>query len=168
MSTVKTNAVVLGQSATDTNNFLLDTDTAGALRIRRRSDGSGGLVMLINSAGIPSIPNLTITQANQTPLPGAASLISYTHGLGVVPTSAELELVCLVAELGYSVGDVVTPYTTGNGSYVAPFVIAKNSMTISARCGSVGSFTLTNNTTGVTGITATAANWAWRFKVRTA
>lgn len=53
MSTIKTNSVILGQSATDTNNFLLDTDTAGALRIHRRSDGSGGLVMSINSSGIP-------------------------------------------------------------------------------------------------------------------
>lgn len=53
MSTLKTNSVILGQSATENHNFLLDTDAAGALRIRRRSDGSGGLVMSINSSGIP-------------------------------------------------------------------------------------------------------------------
>lgn len=53
MSRVITNGVVLGRSPTAANNFLLDTDTAGALRIRRGADGSGGLVMSINSAGIP-------------------------------------------------------------------------------------------------------------------
>lgn len=52
MSQVITNSVVLGQSATDTNNFLLDTDTSGALRIRRKSDGSGGTVLTVNSSGI--------------------------------------------------------------------------------------------------------------------
>ena len=48
-----TNSIVLGQSLTDTNNFLIDTDIAGTLRIRRGSDGSGGLLMTINSSGIP-------------------------------------------------------------------------------------------------------------------
>lgn len=51
--TIKNDAYVLGNSLTDTNNFLLDTDGAGALRIRRKSDGSGGLVMSIDSGGIP-------------------------------------------------------------------------------------------------------------------
>ena len=40
--TIKTDAYIIGSNADDTRNFLLDTDLAGALRIRRRSDGSGG------------------------------------------------------------------------------------------------------------------------------
>jgi hypothetical protein len=51
MSAVKTNAVILGQSATENHNFLLDTDAAGALRIRRRSDGSGGTLLNIPVGG---------------------------------------------------------------------------------------------------------------------
>ena len=51
MSKVVTNSVVLGQSGTASNNFLLDTDAAGALRIRRNADGSGGSVLTVNSAG---------------------------------------------------------------------------------------------------------------------
>lgn len=50
---VKTESVILGNNTNDTYNFLLDTDLAGALRIRRKSDGSGGLLMSIDSSGIP-------------------------------------------------------------------------------------------------------------------
>jgi hypothetical protein len=49
--TIKNDAYVLGNSPTDTNNFLLDTDGAGALRIRRKSDGSGGVLATINANG---------------------------------------------------------------------------------------------------------------------
>lgn len=49
--TVKTDAYVIGSNADDTRNFLIDTDLAGALRIRRRSDGSGGVLATINANG---------------------------------------------------------------------------------------------------------------------
>lgn len=60
MSKIVSNALVLGQSLTDTFNFLLDTDVAGALRLRRKSDGSGGNVLAVDVSG-----NLT---ANDTAL----------------------------------------------------------------------------------------------------
>jgi len=115
------------------------------------------------SAGISG---LTVTQTNQTPLPGVASLLSYTHGLGITPASAELEIVCLTAEFGFSVGDVVTPYTSGNGSYYNPFSPLKNTTSVSARTGSNVAWAANNQTTGNT-TPLTSANWAWRFKVRT-
>lgn len=55
MSKVVLNSVVLGQSGTAANNFLLDTDAAGALRIRRNSDGSGGTLLVIDSAGLTQL-----------------------------------------------------------------------------------------------------------------
>lgn len=51
MSKIVSNALVLGQSLTDTFNFLLDTDVAGALRLRRKSDGSGGNVLAVDVSG---------------------------------------------------------------------------------------------------------------------
>jgi hypothetical protein len=51
MSKVITPAVVLGYNADDTRNFLLDTDLAGGFRIRRKSDGSGGLLATFDAAG---------------------------------------------------------------------------------------------------------------------
>lgn len=50
--TLKTDSYQIGlDSVTATNNFLVDTDGAGGLRIRRKSDGSGGTVLTIDSAG---------------------------------------------------------------------------------------------------------------------
>lgn len=51
MSKVVVNQVVVGQSGTNSQNFLIDTDVAGALRIRRGSDGSLGTVLNIDSSG---------------------------------------------------------------------------------------------------------------------
>lgn len=88
MSQVKTNSVVLGQSPTDANNFLLDTDAAGALRIRRKSDGSGGLVMSINSAGIPldkdglDMRPLGVGQTRQNVTGSRALATDYTNNTG--------------------------------------------------------------------------------------
>ena len=114
------------------------------------------------SAGISG---LTVTQANQTPLPGTASLGSYTHGLGVVPVSAELEVVCLTAESSYSVGDVLTNVFVDSGAQLTPPTIRKTATTVSF---------ITGNNTGLQVInfsgakfTLTPANWAYRFKVRT-
>lgn len=39
------------------------------------------------------------------------TLVSFAHGLGVVPTDFSVDFVCVTAEAGYSVGDVVRPYT---------------------------------------------------------
>lgn len=50
MSKVTVNSIVLGQSGTAANNFLIDTDAAGALRIRRNADGSGATVLSITEA----------------------------------------------------------------------------------------------------------------------
>lgn len=51
MSKLTTNAVTLGQSGTAANNFLIDTDSAGSLRVRRNADGSGGALLTINGSG---------------------------------------------------------------------------------------------------------------------
>lgn len=53
MTKVVSPAVVIGLNTDDTRNFFLDTDAAGALRIRRKSDGSGALVLSIDASGIP-------------------------------------------------------------------------------------------------------------------
>lgn len=123
---------------------------------------------IVNGAVTPTkLSGLVFTLANQTPLPGVAGSLSWAHGLGVTPVSAELEIVCLTAENGYAVGDVVTPFCSGNGAHYNPFSIAKNSTTVFARTGSNVSFAIVHATTGVI-IAPTAANWAWRFKVRAA
>lgn len=55
--TIKTDSYVIGSNVDNTRNFLLDTDVAGSLRIRRKSDGSGGLLLSMDSNGKFSFPN---------------------------------------------------------------------------------------------------------------
>jgi hypothetical protein len=51
---INTDGIQVGQSATDTNNFLITTDGAGGLQIKRKSDGSGGNVLTVSAAGVIS------------------------------------------------------------------------------------------------------------------
>lgn len=51
MSRLITNGVVLGRSPTAANNFLLDTDTTGGLRVRRGADGSLGNILTFDVNG---------------------------------------------------------------------------------------------------------------------
>jgi len=122
------------------------------------------------SSGVKAsaISGLTVTQANQTPLPTLVStLMSFTHGLGAIPFSAELELVCLTAEAGFTIGDTISNacVNPASGLVVTP-IITKTATTAEARTGTnTGTFYITNKTTGGQ-VVPTAANWAWRFKVR--
>jgi len=145
-----TTGVSLVQDSTITSAKIVDGTISGA-------DLSGG-------AGSA----LTITTNQTTPLPAASQLLTYTHGLGITPLSAEVEIVCLTAELGYSVGDVVTPYTQSNASYCTPFTIRKTSTVVEARTGGSAPWAVNNHTTGNNSTALTSANWAWRFKIRAA
>lgn len=165
---VITNRVILGQAGNDNFNFMLDTDIAGALRLRRGSSGAGGTVLSVDSSGRVDLPGNTLVQANQTPLPTTVStLLRFTHGLGFVPDNAKVELVCLTAEFGYSVGDVVDNATVNpTGSVLIIPIVTRTTTVVEARTGAVtGNFYITNKATGGHQ-TPTAANWAWRFKVR--
>lgn len=73
--TAITNAYVVGLSPTPDNNFLLDTDGAGALRIRRRADGSGGLLLNIDPSG-------NITGLNGIPLQRSQFITGKSVGTG--------------------------------------------------------------------------------------
>lgn len=110
------------------------------------------------------LTGLTVTQANQPNIPGGGTVVTFTHGLGVIPVSAEFEFVCLTAEGGYSVGDVVNPFAL-NASYGAPAGIRRTATLVSTV--SPASWGAANATNG-TFFNPTTANWAWRFKVRSA
>ena len=138
----------------------------GTTGVDQIQDGSVTAADLASASVTPSkTSGFVVTQANQTPLPGLGALLSFSHGLGVVPVSAELELVCLTAEGGYSVGDVINPQTSGSPSYAHNFTICKNATVVEARVGNNSPWYVVHKTTGAIG-GATPANWAWRFKVR--
>ena len=141
------------------------TDTQTKLQI----DGTD--VVTINKVGgitagvsASAVTGLVLTQANQPTLPSSGTTLSFTHSLGYLPVSAELEFVCLTAEAGYVAGDVINP-ANASASYAIPPAIKRTATTVSTTTG-VGGWVTSNATTGAF-VNLTAANWAWRFKVRT-
>lgn len=145
----------------------MPTYISGAAGVSQVQDGVITTPKLAASAVTPpKVSGFVVTQSNQTPVPNTSgTLMSFAHGLGAVPVSAELELVCLTADLGYSVGDVVNPWFT-NPTYGAPPSIKRNSSIVSATT-SNGGIVVMHASTGALAV-ITYASWAWRFKVRAA
>jgi hypothetical protein len=76
--TVKTDSYIIGNNSDDTRNFLLDTDLAGAMRIRRKSDGSGGLLATFDSSGNLQLGAASGANANRMVLSTAQNTTSGT------------------------------------------------------------------------------------------
>lgn len=93
--------------------------------------------------------------------PAAATSISRNHNLGFNPQEYGIEVKCLTAEGGFSVGDILAPYL-GQTSYVAPFSPTKSPLTVQATTGAANAFVVNNKSTGVP-VVLTAANWAYRL-----
>lgn len=94
-----------------------------------------------------------ITSAGQLTLP---------HGLGSVPKVATVELVCVVAEQGYSIGDVVQLHSGEQSSATqdaSGMSLRKSATTITVRFGSAGTALLITNATTGAGVGAVNANW---------
>jgi hypothetical protein len=100
----------------------------------------------------------------------AAGSLSIAHGLGVIPDDVILELRCLTAEAGYSVGNLLkinySEQSFGSaGNYGVSIVC--DATNINIRYGSTAAaFAIPNKTTGA-GATITIANWelvarAWK------
>ena len=82
------------------------------------------------------------------------------HNLGVIPDSIRLVLVCVIANLNYSVNDVVDMWaaTTSAGGGAVIIADSTNVTTYTAN----GATSLPNKTTGVVSPTTTA-DWNFRF-----
>lgn len=76
----------------------------------------GGTTNFLRADGTwTSPPSITtFISADQTIT--TAGLLTIAHGLGVVPKSIQVFLVCQVAEFGYSVGDIVQMNVSGSGN----------------------------------------------------
>jgi hypothetical protein len=106
-----------------------------------------------------------IRTSNVTPLLAAGSQYTYSHSLGVAPYDSIIELVCLVSELGYSIGDVITVISQWNGSTAGFAQMFKTSTTIGLQTGPGYTVNVTNKTTAASAA-PTPANWAYRFVYR--
>ena len=117
------------------------------------------------SSATGPLPRFTreFLSADQT-IAGAAQRV-LAHGLGVVPRLVQLELVCLTAQLGYAINDVLLVAVGANdpGNQFGTSVVV-DATNITVRYGAGASvFGIINKTTGAyAGITA--ANWALRVR----
>lgn len=126
-----------------------------------------GAVTAAKIAGGTGSGNLTTYTTTTTPLPTAGSAFTGSHSLGVVPAEAVLELTCLTAEQGYSVGDVVQPAIGWNGTVAVVMHVWKNTTSVGLFQGVGTVIVICNKTTGVAA-SPTVANWSYRFRLRAA
>lgn len=110
---------------------------------------------VINATGVGSEPYVSAPQ-----LITSAGALSLTHGLGVVPYFVGTELVCTVAEHGYSVGDIIELAPPGFfGSLNNGLSLRKDATNILIRFGSAGGVFLYVRLTDGVAVTLTNANW---------
>ena len=147
--TIKTDNTVIGVSATDTNNFLLDTDLAGALRLRRKTDGSGGTILTVDSNGlINQTKQLTLgtavatTSGTAVTLSGIPSWVKrITLMLAEVSTSGTGNL---AIRLGTAAGNVSSGYK--GGTSIASAAAATNDTSLVLVSYSASAATKSNGT----------------------
>jgi hypothetical protein len=100
-----------------------------------------------------------------TAWPAAGTAVSVNHNIGNSLCEAPvIEVVCLTAEQGFAIGDVIVPYTLSTGSNISPLIPRKTRLTAGFTTGSVGSLEALNATTGAI-VALTPANWSYRITV---
>ena len=107
------------------------------------------------------------TTAPVTPLPNVTvgpGVFTAAHALGVVPSLVVLELVCLTAEFGYAIGDVVQITVVTNSVNDYKLELFKNASLVGYATRTTLQWQITNRV--VNGVVyCTAANWSLRFRV---
>jgi hypothetical protein len=106
--------------------------------------------------------------AQQTITPGGT--ITLAHGLGVVPKLILCQVVCVVANSGYAVGDVVDNipiqyFAVNATSAMRGVSVQKDATSIIAQYGSYGGPTIVGMVKG-TGATGAFTDTSWRLVVR--
>lgn len=106
------------------------------------------------------------TSANQTIT--AAGALTLAHGLGAKPTLVSASLVCVIAELGYAVGDevMINSALNDDGSNRRGLSLVPDATTISVRYGSGASSVVLTIIRADTGDRAPITSANWRLVVR--
>lgn len=161
MSTIKFGSVQIGTSQTASNNFHWRNLLDGLLRLSRGNAGAPITdVMTVNADNSVSFPGgivggFTKEYVSAEQVITAGSVITLTHGLGVMPKQVQVTLMCKSAEHGYSVGDETEALrdSTANSYGIQS---GRNSTSIRAITSSAG-IAVTNAAGNY--IAATPANW---------
>ena len=109
----------------------------------------------LNGTQLPIRKQFTSTDQTIT----AAGALTLAHGLGVVPVFMTMQLVCTVAELNYSINDVVDG---SNSNTVTSVVMDATNLNVRYSTPATN-YQLPNKTTGAVAA-ITLADWKMRFK----
>ena len=97
-------------------------------------------------------------------LPSGSTATTITHNIGVTPRNANLALVCKVAELGFSIGDVFQDPATGQTGAAWSKISSVNSAKTSVFGTSNGNqFLVLNKTAPAAFVPPTAASWYYQL-----
>jgi hypothetical protein len=120
-----------------------------------------GIERNITSEEIEKLDNITtFTSTDQTITSGG--LLTIAHGLGVVPKSIQVFLVCQDAEQGYLIGDIVQMNVSGSGNDRG-YTSVVNSTNVRIRFSDQANvFRILNFTDGMR-VNATNAGWKLRI-----
>lgn len=116
------------------------------------------------AAEIQSIPEPWVTSGQYALVAGGEAV--FTHGLGVVPGTFEALYVCIAANNGYSVGDIVGPYNVPGyaGAYFGCQVTA-DATNVRARFAQRPGALILDKSTGAT-VSDGAPAASWRLVLR--
>lgn len=126
------------------------------------TDDADFMTALSTRQAYPLRTLMTAWSAPYTPASGES--LSANHGLSTVPYAVSLVLECVVAELGYAVGDRVTPGGYWNGSSTNTLAPYANATTVGIKCVSGFSVYIQNPSTGAAA-TPGAGKWKYAFKI---
>jgi len=100
-----------------------------------------------------------------TPLPGAGGSAVVNHNAGTIPSDVILETVCLTAEFGYAIGDVVQCSEQLNVAQSDYLPCWFNTTQVGFAMAVGYTLSAHNKATGAH-VSLTPANWSYRFCVQ--
>lgn len=137
----------------------------GVDKLAINEDGSMELLApAANPSGnkVPTAGQLPFTKGYISPQQtiSNAGALSLMHSLGVSPAIIQLRMICVSADIGYSIGDeVVCQMCAGDQAVSTGVSVVPTNTTIEIRFGATANPMLLNNkATGAT-VFATSANW---------
>lgn len=144
----------------------LDAVVADAGKYLRRNPTTGVVESVPLST--PSVPNIQHATNEIASLPAAGAATSSAHGLTAIPTFVTGFLVCVTADAGYSIGDVVelsaiaVTGISGSYNYAGGYFLSFDATNVTLTANDATTCKILHKTNG-TQQTFTAANWKLRY-----
>jgi hypothetical protein len=158
-ATATTSGACSGNAATATNATNA-TNLTGAGSISASTTGGAGLsVSYAATAG--SAPATTFVSSNVT-FPAAGTQASAAHGLGAVPSSVSVRMICTTAEYGYSIGDEID--ITSSYSQTTIRTVSVDATNIYFEFNATMSSQAVYQKGGGVPVNLTAGSWALKFR----